>query len=55
MRTRVLADSYGRRVKTLRVSLTEHCNFRCVYCMPPEGLPAVALSGAERGRREEVF
>lgn len=34
-----LRDQYGRRVATLRISLTEHCNFRCVYCMPPDGLP----------------
>ena len=35
----VLVDSFGRCVRKLRVSLTDHCNFRCVYCMPPEGLP----------------
>ncbi len=40
----VLVDSYGRRMRTLRVSLTDHCNFRCVYCMPPEGLPTVSKS-----------
>ena len=33
-----LVDRFGRRVSTLRVSLTDHCNFRCVYCMPPEGV-----------------
>ncbi|MEE9269193.1 MAG: GTP 3',8-cyclase MoaA [Candidatus Krumholzibacteria bacterium] len=33
-----LIDSFGRRVTTLRISLTDRCNFRCVYCMPPEGL-----------------
>lgn len=27
-----------RFVKTLRISVTDHCNFRCVYCMPEEGL-----------------
>jgi cyclic pyranopterin phosphate synthase len=32
-----LVDSYHRILKTLRVSLTERCNFRCLYCMPPEG------------------
>jgi cyclic pyranopterin phosphate synthase len=36
-----LADSFGRRIRVLRVSLTDHCNFRCVYCMPPEGLPHI--------------
>src|SRR5215469_11808587 len=34
-----LMDSYGRRIKSLRVSITDKCNFRCVYCMPAEGLP----------------
>jgi cyclic pyranopterin phosphate synthase len=32
-----LVDSYGRRVRSLRVSLTDQCNFRCVYCTPPDG------------------
>lgn len=29
-----LIDSYGRRIRKLRVSLLDACNFRCVYCMP---------------------
>ena len=33
----VLADSHARRVTYLRVSLTDRCNYRCVYCMPEEG------------------
>jgi len=40
MKAPPLVDRYGRRVRTLRISLTEHCNFRCTYCMPPEGLSA---------------
>ena len=35
----VLADGFGRRVEYLRVSLTDRCNYRCVYCMPAAGLP----------------
>ena len=31
-----LADSFGRRITDLRVSLTDRCNFRCVYCIPDE-------------------
>ena len=31
-------DSFGRRIDYLRVSLTDRCNLRCVYCMPPEGV-----------------
>jgi cyclic pyranopterin phosphate synthase len=34
----LLADSYGRIATDLRISLTDRCNLRCAYCMPPEGL-----------------
>jgi GTP 3',8-cyclase len=34
----VLADSFGRIATDLRVSVTDRCNLRCSYCMPPEGL-----------------
>ena len=34
----MLTDSYGRIATDLRVSLTDRCNLRCAYCMPPEGL-----------------
>jgi len=34
----VLRDSYGRVADDLRISVTDRCNFRCVYCMPAEGL-----------------
>jgi cyclic pyranopterin phosphate synthase len=34
-----LVDSFGRTATDLRVSVTDRCNFRCRYCMPPEGLP----------------
>jgi cyclic pyranopterin phosphate synthase len=34
----VLSDAYGRVATDLRVSLTDKCNLRCSYCMPPEGL-----------------
>jgi GTP 3',8-cyclase len=36
--TRALNDRYGRVATDLRVSLTDRCNLRCSYCMPPEGL-----------------
>ncbi|MCC6457430.1 MAG: GTP 3',8-cyclase MoaA [Caldilineaceae bacterium] len=29
-------DSYGRRINYLRISLTDACNLRCVYCMPED-------------------
>jgi len=31
-----MSDSYGRRLSYLRVSLTDACNLRCVYCMPED-------------------
>jgi cyclic pyranopterin phosphate synthase len=34
----VLTDAFGRVATDLRVSLTDKCNLRCAYCMPPEGL-----------------
>lgn len=33
-----LVDDFGRVATDLRVSLTDRCNLRCSYCMPPEGL-----------------
>jgi GTP 3',8-cyclase len=35
---RHLVDSFGRQMGDLRISITDRCNFRCVYCMPEEGL-----------------
>jgi cyclic pyranopterin phosphate synthase len=32
-------DPYGRRIRYLRISVTDRCNYRCVYCMPEEGVP----------------
>ncbi len=34
-----LSDAYNRRINYLRLSVTDRCNFRCVYCLPPEGVP----------------
>ena len=33
-----LTDSQGRRISYLRLSVTDRCNLRCRYCMPPEGI-----------------
>ena len=46
----MLADSFGRIATDLRVSVTDRCNLRCSYCMPPEGLdwlpgPALLTDG----------
>jgi cyclic pyranopterin phosphate synthase len=36
-----LIDSFGRVIDYLRVSITDLCNLRCVYCLPPEGVRLV--------------
>jgi len=42
-----LTDGWGREIKSVRVSVTDKCNFRCRYCMPAEGL--------EWLRRDEIL
>src|SRR5918999_5629303 len=37
-RAEALTDQFGRRIEYLRISVTDRCNFRCVYCMPAAGL-----------------
>lgn len=39
-----LTDTFNRQHSYLRISLTEKCNLRCVYCMPEEGVPLSAPS-----------
>lgn len=34
----MLIDSFGRRIDYLRISVTDRCNLRCVYCMPESGI-----------------
>ena len=34
----LLVDSFGRNHTYLRISLTERCNLRCIYCMPMDGI-----------------
>jgi cyclic pyranopterin phosphate synthase len=38
---RLPADQFGRQIDYLRISVTDHCNLRCVYCMPLQGLTFV--------------
>jgi len=33
-----LSDSFQRPINYLRISVTDRCNLRCIYCMPPEGI-----------------
>ena len=35
----MLIDRYGRHITYLRISVTDRCNLRCVYCMPEKGIP----------------
>ncbi|MGK2240945.1 MAG: cyclic pyranopterin phosphate synthase, partial [Rhodococcus sp. (in: high G+C Gram-positive bacteria)] len=37
-----LVDRFGRVARDLRVSIAEKCSLRCTYCMPEEGLEAIA-------------
>lgn len=34
-------DSFNRKINYLRISVTDRCNLRCVYCMPPDGVKAL--------------
>ncbi|MCE5360987.1 GTP 3',8-cyclase MoaA [Candidatus Igneacidithiobacillus taiwanensis] len=47
-----LWDQFGRRITYLRLSLTEHCNFRCQYCSPASGTPF--FDYADHLRAEEI-
>ena len=42
MESNLLVDTFGRSIRYLRISVTDRCNFQCVYCMPPEGIPRLA-------------
>ncbi len=33
-----MLDRFNRKINYLRISVTDRCNFRCSYCMPPEGI-----------------
>jgi cyclic pyranopterin phosphate synthase len=37
-----ILDSCGRSINYLRISVTDRCNLRCIYCMPPEGVPQMS-------------
>lgn len=47
MSTSALVDGFSRPITYLRISVTDKCNLRCVYCMPESGLPWL--------RREEIL
>jgi cyclic pyranopterin phosphate synthase len=45
-------DRFGRNIHYLRISLTDHCNLRCIYCMPEE---QVFQPNAELMQDDEIF
>lgn len=47
-----MKDSFGRNINYMRISLTDRCNLRCIYCMPPEGIPQ--MSHVDILRSEEI-
>ncbi len=48
-----LVDTFGRVHRDLRISLTDRCNLRCVYCMPESGMRF--LPGAQHLRTDEIL
>ena len=57
--TTPLKDSFGRIHTYLRLSLTEKCSLRCVYCMPEQGVQlspqSNLLTAPEIGRLTRIF
>lgn len=49
----MLIDTFGRKITYLRISVTDRCNLRCVYCMPPGGI--VHQSHKSMLRYEEIY
>jgi GTP 3',8-cyclase len=43
MKSKQLVDQYSRTISYLRLSITDRCNLRCLYCMPPPGIDAPAI------------
>ncbi len=54
-----MRDSFGREIDYLRISVTDRCNLRCVYCMPEEGVEPIShadvLSYEETVRLVRIF
>lgn len=48
----MLKDGHGRTIEYLRISLTDRCNYRCIYCMPEEGV--VSMHHEDILRIEEI-
>ena len=39
-----MKDSHGRVIDYMRISLTDRCNYRCIYCMPADGVTSLCHS-----------
>ncbi|MBX4267306.1 GTP 3',8-cyclase MoaA [Clostridium estertheticum] len=48
-----MRDSHGRNINYLRISVTDRCNLRCIYCMPEQGIKK--LEHVDVLRFEEIF
>src|SRR3989338_5265640 len=44
----MLIDRFGRRITYLRISVTDRCNLRCVYCLPASGVEWILCVGSLR-------
>ena len=59
LRAGSLTDAFARRIDYLRISVTDKCNLRCIYCMPAQGLPWIEreqlLSFEEIERLVRIF
>ena len=36
-----MLDIYNRKIDYIRISITDRCNLRCIYCMPEEGIKLI--------------
>jgi cyclic pyranopterin phosphate synthase len=48
-------DNFQRKIDYLRVSVTDRCNLRCVYCMPEDGVPNIPHSSIMRFEEIELL
>jgi cyclic pyranopterin phosphate synthase len=57
MTVQALQDGFGRTIRNLRISVTDRCNFRCVYCMPknPRWMPHDQVLTFEEIRRLAIL
>ena len=51
----MLTDAFNRPITYLRISVTDRCNLRCVYCMPAEGIQQVSHAGIMRYEEIAAF